>query len=66
MADTGVFDNDKHLAWAWLCHWDLLVLDWAAHLLDDLSPLLLGNLWARHSEMSSWNWLCVPEGYVVD
>ena len=47
VADTGVFDIDEDLIWAWLLDRDLLVLDWTAGLLDDLGPLLLGNGWGH-------------------
>lgn len=43
MADTGVFDVDKHLVRAGLADGDLLVFDGAARLLEDLGPLLFRN-----------------------
>lgn len=49
MADTGVFNVDEDFFRAWLGHGDLLVLKGAADLVDDLSPLLGGDLGARHS-----------------
>lgn len=49
VADTRVLDVDENLIWAGLLDVDLLVLDWAAGLLDDLGHLPLGNLWLGHS-----------------
>jgi hypothetical protein len=40
MADTRVFDVDKNLIRTWLLDRNLLVLDGAASLLNDLRPLL--------------------------
>jgi hypothetical protein len=40
VADTRVFDVDEDLIRARLLDWDLLVLDGATSLLDDLRPLL--------------------------
>lgn len=44
MADTREFDVDQHLVWTGLGDGNLLVLDWGTSLLDDLSPLLRGEL----------------------
>lgn len=48
MADTRVFDVDKNLIWAGFLYGDLLVLDGAAGLFNDLCPLLLRN--AAHGD----------------
>jgi hypothetical protein len=56
VADTSVLDVDENLIRARLGNGNLLVLEWAASLLDDLSPLHLGNLGRRHCELvSGWN-----------
>jgi hypothetical protein len=47
VADARVLDVDEDLLRAWLCDGDLLVLEGAADLVDDLSPLLRGDL-VRH------------------
>lgn len=44
MADTRVLDIDQNLIGTGLLNWNLLVLDWTASLLNDLRPLLLGNV----------------------
>ena len=44
VADAGVFDVDEDLVWAGLRDGDLLELDWAAGLLDDLRHLLFWDL----------------------
>jgi hypothetical protein len=46
VADARVLDVDENLIGAGLLYGDLLVLDGASGLLDDLRPLLLGN--GRH------------------
>lgn len=45
-------DVDKDLVRAGLLHGDLLVLDWAARLLDDLCPLHPGDFWGHCRELS--------------
>jgi hypothetical protein len=44
MADARVLDVDQNLIGTGLLDWDLLVLNWTAGLLNDLRPLLLGNV----------------------
>jgi len=48
VANARVFDVDKDVCWAWLGNIDLLVLERASDFVDDLSPLLGWDLWARH------------------
>lgn len=48
MADAGKLDVDEHLIRAGLLDWNLLVLDGAAGLLDDLRPLLGWDLGGGH------------------
>jgi hypothetical protein len=56
VADTSVLDVDENLVRARLGDGNLLVLEWTASLLDDLSPLHLGDLRSRHYGLnSSWN-----------
>lgn len=43
MADSGILDVDKDLVGARLRNGDLLELEFTTSLLDDLSPLLLGD-----------------------
>ena len=45
------FDVDQDLVRAGLLHGDLLVLDRAARLLDDLRPLHLGDFWGHCCEL---------------
>jgi hypothetical protein len=69
VADTGVLDIDENLIGSRLGDGNLLVLEWTASLLDNLSPLHLGDLRSRHNELnSSWSkelevkkWLCSGE-----
>lgn len=51
VADTGVLDVDENLIRTRLGDGNLLVLEWTASLLDDLGPLLLGDLGRRHCEL---------------
>ena len=51
VADTGVLDIDENLIGARLGDGNLLVLEWTASLLDNLGPLLLGDLGRRHCEL---------------
>jgi hypothetical protein len=53
VTDTSVLDIDEDLIGTRLGNGDLLVLEWAASLLDDLSPLLLGDLRRRHCQLVS-------------
>ena len=53
VADTRVLDVDKNLIGAGLLYGNLLVLDGASGLVDDLRPLLLWN--GRHVG-SGLNW----------
>lgn len=59
VTDTGVLDVDQDFIWTWLLNGNLLVFNGSASLLDDLRPLLLGDL--RHGDgngkrlkISSW------------
>lgn len=61
VADTRVLDVDQNLVGARLLDWNLLVLDGTAGLLNDLRPLLGGNvahvdggLW----EVLGWGGVC--------
>jgi hypothetical protein len=45
VADTRVLDVDEDFVRGWLLDGDLLIVDGAAGLLDNLRPLLLGNFW---------------------
>lgn len=47
VADAGVFNVDEDFIGAGLGDWNLLVLDWTTGLLNDLSPLLFGDV-LRH------------------
>jgi len=47
MANTRVFNVDQDFARTWLRNWDLLVLDGSTDFLDDLSPLLVWNVWGH-------------------
>jgi hypothetical protein len=44
MANTGELDVDEDLIRTWLLHGNLLVIDGTTSLLDDLRPLLGGNV----------------------
>lgn len=45
VTNTRILDVDENLIWAWLLDGDLLVLDGATGLLDDLRPL---HIWNGH------------------
>ena len=51
VADTGVLDVDENLIRTRLGNGNLLVLKGTTSLLDDLSPLHLGDLGRRHCEL---------------
>jgi hypothetical protein len=56
VADTSVLDVDEDLIGSRLGDRNLLVLEWASSLLDNLGPLHLGDLRSRHNELStSWS-----------
>jgi hypothetical protein len=63
VADTGELDVDEDLIGTGLLDGNLLVLDRTGGLLENLSPLLLGNLGSGHFDCWS-EWLAVwLEGY---
>lgn len=52
VANTRILDVDEDLIWAWLLDWNLLELDGATGLLDDLRPL---HIWNCHFGIGGWD-----------